>query len=207
MKTIQKTAKKFLKSVNGNIDFVSVEKYLLTLGYHVIFFNTPAGDNEIKRYNLEEKAAGSKAFTYIGSGKIIFIDNNLSADDKTYLLYHEAGHILIGHTEYERLSAKNKIKIDIESDAFAYAIMNPIKRNKLTICLAISSILFCMLSVFLFINMNHISAGTNSEVYVTATGTKYHTKECFHVRGKDTAKIEKHEADKIYMSCSVCNPQ
>lgn len=123
MNKIKKAAYKILKYTKGNISFTSIEQWLLSEGYIVIFYNTVVGDAEITRYHLEKKAERTKAFTYSAAAKIVFIDNNVPAEDKKLLLYHEAGHVALGHLGIERMSAENKILLDIEADAVVYEIM------------------------------------------------------------------------------------
>ena len=213
---VGRTAKKFIKSVKGKIDFVSVEEYLKTLGYKVIFFNTDIGDTELIRYGLTEKAKKTKAFTYNSTAKIIFIDNKTSCEDKTYLLYHETAHIMLGHLNSARLLTKNSILLDIDADAFIYEILNP-KKTNLFIPLFFIIIMVCSFTIGVFINYSNVTSNepvnnmivTQTEhdwVYITSTGTKFHTQNCTHTKNKYCARIEKKEAEKIFQPCKLCNP-
>lgn len=213
---VRRTAKKFIKSLKGKVDFVNVEEYLQKLGYKVIFFNTPSGDAELIRYNLQEKAKNTKAFTYKGTAKIIFIDDTVSCEDKSYLLYHESGHILLGHLDYGRLSTKNKTLIDIEADAFVHEILNPTKTDIVLPLLFIVSIacsLFIGSCIDTPVNMTaEIASGSSivnpnyDWVYITSTGSKYHTDSCIHTKNKDCAKLDRLDAEKIFQACKLCNP-
>lgn len=214
---VRRTAKKFINSLRGKVDFVSVEEYLQKSGYKVIFFNTPVGDTEIIRYNLQEKANNTKAFTYKGTAKIIFIDDNVSCEDKSYLLYHETGHILLGHLDYGRLSTKNKTLIDVESDAFVYEILNPTKTDVMLPFLFIASII-CSLFIGSYICApsnstsdtttvsSSVVAPTYDSVYITPEGNKYHKDNCMHTKSKSCAKLYRSEAEKIFQPCKMCNP-
>lgn len=122
-KQIINQAVKLRRKLKGKTDFVSVEEYLNIIGYKVIFFNTPVGDAELQRYNLSEKAQKTKAFTYRATAKIVFIDNDISPEDKTYVLYHELGHIELGHLDYKRMSTINKILMEFQADTFACALL------------------------------------------------------------------------------------
>ncbi len=122
-KQIIKQAVKLRRKLKGKIDFVSIEEYLDSKGYKVIFYNTPVGDSQLERYHLVEKAQETKAFTYCSTAKIVFIDNDISPEDKTYALYHELGHIEVGHLDYKRMSTINKILMEIQADAFACALL------------------------------------------------------------------------------------
>lgn len=110
----KKAAKLIIKHTKGRINFNSVESWLLSIGYKIIFFNTIAGDVEISRYGLTEKAKIKKAFTYCGNAKIVFIDGTLPSEDKLYLLLHESGHIALGHLNLKRLSTENDTFLEFE---------------------------------------------------------------------------------------------
>ncbi len=213
---VRRTAKKFIKSIKGSVDFVSVEEYLQKLGYKVIFFNTPVGDAELTRYNLQEKARKTKAFTYKGTAKIIFIDDNVPCEDKNYLLYHETGHILLGHLDYGRLSTKNKTLIDIEADAFVYEILSPSKTDTILMFLIILSMIFGIFvgsyictpvnTASKTVTVSSVSNSNNDWVYITPTGTKYHTDSCIYTKNKDCTRLNRADAGRIFQPCKVCNP-
>lgn len=122
-KEIIKQAIKLRRKLKWKINFESIEEYLEGIGYKVIFFNTPVGDAELTRYGLTEKAEETKAFTYCGSAKIVFINGQLSPEDKTYLLYHELGHIVLGHLKYRHIGTNNKHLLEFQADTFAYALL------------------------------------------------------------------------------------
>ena len=229
---IRKTAKKFLKETKGKNDFVSVENYLKKKGYKVIFFNTVVGDKELERYALTQKAKQSSAFTYVGTAKIIFIDNDVPNDDKNYLLYHETGHIELGHIDYERMSTKNNYLMEFEADTFAHFILNPPRTNKHLVLSYILSMVFILISFYFgvctgknnYVPMNTIELQSTpvienviipdkeikpekvtNIVFVTKTGKKYHRETCGYLKN---SKIEmlRADAEKKYTPCKVCNP-
>ena len=128
---VRRTAKNVLKATNGVVDFVSIEEYIKQHGYIVVLYNTPAGDEVAQRFKVKEKAEQCKAFTLCGLGRIIFIDDNVSAEDKLYLLLHEVGHILLGHLGDGRLCIRSKVFIELEADAMAYAILKSRHRTSI----------------------------------------------------------------------------
>ena len=208
-KEIKRLAKKLNKALKGKADFVSIEEHLKTLGYKVIFFNTPVGDKEIIRYNLMLKAEKVDAFTYTSAAKIVFINNDCSGEEKLYLLYHEVGHILLGHMDYPRLSTRNKVLLDIETDVFAYNIIHPPKSNG-TFIYSLILIIALLTGSFFTPKTKSIPVSTidNSIEYVciTATGDKYHREYCSHIHD-GSAHIARSEAKKLFEPCSNCNPQ
>lgn len=223
-KYIRKTAKNFLKEINSRTDFVSVEEYLKKLGYKVIFFNTPNGDIELERFNLKEKAKYTNSFTYTGSAKIVFINGNTSPEDKKYLLYHEAGHILLGHLDYPRMSAKSNCLMEFEADTFAHLIVNPPKTNKAVILMTVLMILATSISFYAGKHFSTSSTSNTSPVInqtlqdsqktyeintelvcITRTGRKYHKEDCRYVKN-GYIKISLSDAKEMYSPCSVCKP-
>lgn len=220
---IKKAAKKFIKKLKGKVDFVSIEEQLKTRGYKVVFFNTPAGDIEIERYNLWDDTKLTDAFTYKSSAKFIFINNNCSSEEKLYLLYHETGHVILEHIDYLRLTTRNRILLDIEADVFAYNIIHQTKINFTLVFLWIAVVLL-LASHFVPIGAkdnvvpavapteSNTSASVVNEaseteyVFITPTGEKYHKSNCRYVNGKNCTQLTEAEAQKNYDPCSVCNP-
>lgn len=213
-KFIRKTAKNFLKELKSRTDFVSVEEYLNKLGYIVVFFNSPEGDVELERHGLKEKAKYTPGFTYTGPAKIIFIDGNASAEDKKYILYHEAGHILLGHLDYPRLSAKSKCLMEFEADTFAHLIVNPPKTKKHVILITVLTIVVMVFSFYAGTQSvsvtspatNIVTEQSQYKVCITKTGSKYHRENCRYVKG-GYIEISLSDAKKMYSPCSICNPQ
>lgn len=227
---IEKAAKSFLKEVKGKIDFSTVEAYLLEKGFRVIFYNTDIGDKELSRFHLNHKASKTKAFTYSGVANIVFIDDDTSPEDKTYLLYHELGHILLSHLKNDRMNTQNKILMDIEADAFAYQLLHPNKTNPLIVSISVLAVVLCIFATAMYSLINNHSSNnvtatsvessidipvsdvavvadetSNFDVVISSTG-KYHRESCIHVQNKNYLKIDKLEAEKIYQPCKVCNP-
>lgn len=210
---IETAANKFYKSINGKIEFEIVEKHLKKLGYEIMFFNTVAGDNELARYGQTEKAKTSKAFTYVGTAKIIFINNMLSVEDKLYVLLHEVGHIELKHLDYERLSAHNRILLDIDADAFVYFVLY--KKRK-----PVTPVLLLLFAVITAVCMFHLTFSTKTNVpinnytreenfehvVITSTGDCYHRETCGTISGRPTAYMELSEAQKLLSPCKMCNP-
>lgn len=213
-KNISRTANKFIKILKGEVEFSCIENYLLTkYGFKLIFFNTPSGDAELLRYGMVEKAKSTNAFSYTGTAKIIFINNSVSSEDKLYLLLHETGHIVLEHFSNNKLLLKNKLQLDIEADAFAYAVLHPSNKRKLIACI-VSFIAVAFLSFYIGYTTaptqllpTSATEQTTEQVYITSTGKKYHRSNCRYVKGKDNiAVIDKKQADKTHSPCSVCNP-
>ena len=216
---IFKTAKKFIKGIKRKVEFSNIENYLNSMEIQIIFFNTPQGDVEVMRYNLKSKTEKYSAFTYWGTVKIIFIDNDISCEDKLYALLHEVGHILLGHIGDGKLYIRNRILIDIEADAFTHEVLHPRKKKRVFApCLASILIGFILGGSFACTYFNVDTASVSDITYaeeleteaeyvlVTPSGTKFHRSDCRYVRGKDCTEYTRENASEKYAPCSVCKP-
>lgn len=213
------TAKKIKRALKGKkLTFVNVEKVLNKLGYSVVLFNTPTGDIEIERYDLEKQKDTLKAFTYSKTAHIVFVDGALHSDDRLYLLLHELGHIILGHVGDGKLVTRNQILIDIEADNFAHSI---IYGNKSTSWMVlVSSIILSGAIIYSTYLINAVQANVSTYtenslqqpetvsdmVYVTPSGEKFHRKDCFYAKNKELMELSRNEALKRYFPCAVCNP-
>jgi len=223
------TAHKIKKSLKGNkLTFINVENELKKLGYIVVFFNTPKGDEEISRYKLENKKQTSKAFTYTRNAYIVFIDGNLHAEDKLHLILHELGHIVLGHIGDGKLITRDPILMDIEADKFAHDIISGKKTFSLYNILAIAFVIISLILAFCY-NTNKsvpvavsvtpiisepetkpkayaVTDNISSTVYVTPSGKKFHKEGCRYIKNKKLTEYTRNEALEKYDPCSVCNP-
>ena len=209
------TANKIKKALKGDkLQLENVRKILYELGYSVIFFNTYSGDLEIERYNLHEEKNKLRAFSYSENARIVFINNNLSAEDKLYSALHELGHIVLGHLQTD-ITGRNKILMDIEADNFAYSVIYRSRNSSVYILLSA-----VILSASVILGAYITTFGHKSEelyetvrktldtVYVTPSGKKYHRRDCYYVRDKkNITELTIDEATTAYLPCSVCNPQ
>lgn len=215
---------KIKRALKGKrLTFVNVENILQSLGYSVVLFNTYPGDMELERYGLEEKKGKLKAFTYSQTAHIVFIDANLHADDKLYLLLHELGHIVLGHVGDGKLVTRNQILIDIEADSFAYSIIHNYKRSWLYVLLS-AMIIYALLITAVYINARSVPVYTSAEVvtqteqpqeatesevetvYVTPSGNKFHRADCYYIKNRTTTELSRTKATTRYAPCAVCEP-
>lgn len=218
-KKIHKAANKFIKAVKSKIDFEHVEEYANSIGYKIIFFNTPDGDTELMRFNKSKDEINDDALTYCGTAQIIFLNANVSSENKLYLLLHEIGHIVLGHIGDGKLFLRNKTLIDIEADAFVHAVLNP---SKSKVPLFVLSAILCFSLVMTIANpgdskvvptdaqvptsITYAQSTPNDVVYVTPSGNKYHLPDCRYTKNKDCTTFTRSDAEKKYTPCSVCRP-
>lgn len=200
-----KMVKKFVRCLKGKVDALSIATYLRQIGYSVILFHTPEGDEYLKRYHLIVNE--QTAFTFCGSTKIVFIDNNLSNSEKIYSLLHESGHILLGHIGNNTMDLRDKRTMENEAEAFAYAVLHFRQHHFLDFGLKMLLVLLSICCIFLCLYKGNIRSDTSDNmVYLTATGEKYHNANCHLVRDKDACiEVPKIEAQKIFSPCKLCS--
>lgn len=227
--SIRNRAAKFIRKLNGKLDFLSVKQYYERNGWKVAMFseNTPI----IQELMLQEKAKRVKGFVFADERvRYIFIRANLTLHEKRDVIFHEAGHIELDHM-YSDLNEESK-----EHEAIEFA--NILIRNcrgennirKLLMCLySIIAVLLILCSCLIFnavigsirenpsveisrldlsgqdAESGNIIENNLQEVYVTPSGEKYHTANCQHIKyNPNKVKIDLQTAQKIYLPCLDC---
>lgn len=166
----------------------------------------------IKKLKLTSYAKSGKAFAYQqGKTKLIFLCEELTADEKLYALAHEEGHILSGH-----FGSSDSVEQEQMANEIAHYLLHPplfvklrtaiLERKKLAI-----AILSVILGITIALIATSIIVRNNSyygEYYITENGTKYHEKDCMIIKDKNNI----HRLTKsVYESgdfepCQVCLP-
>lgn len=125
MNKIKRTAKKYIKATKKR-DLAGAVDYLASIGYTIIPFNTPDGDELVKAYGLDWEKDNLKSFTCCEHNGInaVFIDNTLHNNDKLYLILHEIGHIMLNHVGDGKIMHRDKLYSDIEAETFAFEVLN-----------------------------------------------------------------------------------
>ncbi|MEE0944919.1 MAG: ImmA/IrrE family metallo-endopeptidase [Clostridia bacterium] len=208
---IRRAAIKFNRSLHGRPDSKNIIAALKKNGYEVVFYNTTDGDAALKAYNLQSLASARNAFTISDAVKIVFVNNNLSASDKRDALLHESGHILLGHIGNGISHLLDNRINEAEADSFMLEVIHPTRTSPLTIMLAVLLLISILVGYALYKKttspVTFIPAQSSEEmVYITSSGSKYHTEGCIHTKDKDCARIARAQADIIKNPCSVCNP-
>lgn len=213
---VKKAANKFYRQLKGNITFERIEAHLKKHGYRIIFFNAPLGDAELQRYKLSEKAQKTKAFTYCcTTAKIVFINNLLSVEDKFYLLLHETAHIVLKHLEPGSISMHNGLLLDIDADAFVHCLLNPQQGLRKTAVVSLIIAVVIIIGLIFYrpvtketttVTVGNSTTQSQDMVYITSTGSHFHSAGCGSITSKITALIERDEALKIHTPCNNCNP-
>ena len=191
------------------------------LGYELIDYGKQSNGGGVSALIQELKVQRyidtCSAFTYQnGDIKIVFICEALTEAEKRYALAHELGHIICGHMEYNRCSSDG-MEDEYEANEFAHYLLHPQTHQKLcsyvvakkgmvlaTVIIAIIAVFGVMLAFRT--TQDHIYHG---EYYVTSSGHKYHTKDCFTIARSPSVHrmTEKEYGEGHYTACDLCLPK
>lgn len=183
----------------------------------------------IKRLRIEDEIFHNDSFIYWQENlRFVFLNEDISADDKRALLCHELGHIL--DPDIRNFSANySKIKKEEFANEFSCYVKSPsilcrlcvfiIKNFKLLLSTILLITFFSMLLMLKtsspYESVNSVTRGisttTNSDnmYYVTKSGQRYHRKFCIIVKTrKSLTEYTLHEAISAgYTPCLICFPE
>lgn len=183
----------------------------------------------IKRLQVENETQRSDSFLYINNNlKFVFINTDISDEDKCSLLRHELGHIC--DPDLKNNSSKNsRIKREEFANEFSCFAKNSGIRLKIYVFLikkwkllvGMIALIACVLGVSIMIKslitqptkplIGNVSTYVNSDntYYVTSAGKKYHLKHCIIIKYKNNlTEIKLNDAvNKGYKPCLICIPE
>lgn len=200
--------------------YESMSNIAESLGYLIVEFNFIYNEEHvsvlIEKLKLDDAILREKGFTYVDSKhRLIFVNEDLSNDEKLMVLTHELGHIVCNH-----FSHINIIGLDVQEEnqanEFAHYILVPewneriirgIRSNRkqaIVASIAVILIIFVgILSIYSFHEKKYYG-----EYYITESGQKYHEKECIFVKDKDNVhRLTEDEFETgDYEPCQICLP-
>ena len=170
----------------------------------------------LQTLNLAPYAESGKAFAYkCGKSKLLFVCEEMTAEEKLYALAHEEGHIAFGHLCNGACSG-NIVEEEYVANEFAHYLLHPplflkfvttVKSNKKkALWIAIIAL---ALAVIIPLTVNIIQSHSYyGEYYVSESGTKYHEKECMTIKDRSNIRrlTEKDYYSGDYEPCHVCLP-
>jgi len=185
-------------------------------GFSIVEYSQTNTDDSsweiIKKLKLTPYAKSGKAFAYQqGKTKLIFLCEELTADEKLYALAHEEGHILSGH-----FGSSDSVEQEQMANEIAHYLLHPplfikmriaiLERKKLAI--AIFSVILCITIALIATSIIVRNNSYYGEYYITENGTKYHEKDCMIIKDKNnTERLTKAEFESgEYDPCQVCLP-
>ncbi len=183
----------------------------------------------IKRLRLENETQQNDSFLYINNNlKFVFVNADISDEDKCSLLRHELGHICDPDLKNSDVHYSTIQKEEFANE-FSYYTKNPgicfklyiliIKKWRLLVVIA--ALIACVLGLPFIINTLTVPSAkpvtgdastfaiSDGTYYVTSAGKKYHRKHCIIIKYKNNlTEIKLHDAiNDGYKPCMICNPQ
>lgn len=176
----------------------------------------------INKLNLQNKIQQHDSFIYVNNNlKLVFINSDLSTQDKCSLLFHELGHIVDPNLLSSDLSY-SKIQREEFANTFSYHIQHPGTSVKLLSLLSLKSVIITTLAILAFLICgiglyhNHIHSEIPTATveiseetpmyFVTSSGEKYHKDFCIIVKYRNN--ICAHPLDELknkgYKPCLLC---
>ncbi len=218
---IKKITNQFIKQHSISVvNYSTLKDVAKRIGYTIIEFNNIFNDKDvetvIQNLRLSEAVSQSRGFTYVSKDyRLIFINEDLSDDEKTLVLSHELGHIVCEHFTTTPIIGKD-VKEEYEANEFSHYLLNQnascnlkltITKHKKTVVLVASSIVAILVIIVAGIAINK-ERSYYGDFYITNTGDKYHQAECIHV--KNNNNIERLTKEQFesgeYESCGTCLP-
>lgn len=222
MKNLSKTkARKFKKEFKIiKVTYQDICDILNKQGYEIVFFNSiynvPDVDNLITALNLNKLIKELKGFTYADNNhRIIFLNEDLSEQEKLLVLLHEEGHIYCDHLNEKTVIGRDVIQ-EYEANEFVHYMLNESLWQKIKTAIFCHKKAFSIIAILLsLVIVVGVAVGLivkeNSyygEYYITQSGNKYHEKECIFVKDKNTTSrlTKKQFENGEYEPCGICLP-
>lgn len=218
---IRTRAKAFLNEYKLNeVTLQDLRKIINSQGYTIIEFNHIFNDENVTKLiealGIEDAVDKSRGFTYADKQRrLVFLDEDLSEDEKRLVLAHEEGHIYCGHLSSCPIIGKDVVE-EHEANEFTHYILNvaagrklgnTIKNHKKVVSIVAALLIVSAIGLIVF----HAISKEQSyygEYYLTSTGNKYHEEECIFVKDKTNTRrltIEEFESG-AYEPCDICLP-
>lgn len=218
---IKKITNQFIKQHSISVvNYSTLKDVAKRIGYTIIEFNNIFNDKDvetvIQNLRLSEAVSQSRGFTYVSKDyRLIFINEDLSDDEKTLVLSHELGHIVCEHFTTTPIIGKD-VKEEYEANEFSHYLLNQnslrnlkltITKHKKKVAVVALSFVAILVTIVTVITINQEQSYYDN-CYITSTGNKYHKKDCIFVKDKTTVKRltkEEYDAGK-YEACDMCLP-
>ncbi len=218
---IKRKANIFIKQHKlRTLDYSEIEKAAMQMGYTIIEFNSIANDADvdtiIRNLELSEKILKSRGFTYVSKDyRLIFVNEDLSTEEKILVLSHEIGHIVCGHFAAGTIIG-NDVKEEYEANEFSHYLLQKSAMRKTRDFIAVhrktmiaSVIMLCLIAGVLIVSLiSEQSKIYMDNLYITSTGNHYHKQECIFVKNKtNVQKLTKDDFEGgLYIPCDMCLP-
>lgn len=217
----KKLAKTFIKKYKLTfIDYSALKNTANNMGYTIIEFNSIFNEKDvetvIQNLDLSKTALKSRGFTYISAEyRLIFINEDLTDEEKLLVLSHELGHIVCEHFSVVPIIG-NDVKEEHQANEFSHYLLEEslsrkihyiVDKNKKTTAILMAIIIVSLITIFVGMAI-HREKAYYGDYYTTSTGNKYHKKECIFTKDKTTVRrLNKKEFEEgTYEACDICLP-
>lgn len=219
--TTKLNAKSFRKEFSIHpVTYPALKGVIERQGYTVVEFNHICNDKAvaclINALNISDAILRSRGFTYADRDhRIVFIHEDLSADEKLLVLAHEEGHIYCRHMNTSPIIGQD-VRDEYEAHEFAHYLLESNRSDKIKhflhsnkkasrIITIVLTLLVAMLAIFCYTHKHQSYYG---EYYITEAGNRYHKKDCIFVKDKTNAhRITRDEFESgEYEPCKICLP-
>lgn len=219
MTTAQREARAFVSQFHHRpFSVEDLEKALQMQGFSLVEYSRASNSREVTTLltslQLFDYAARQSAFAYQDANfRIVFLQENLSRQEKMILLSHELGHILCRHLDTTPITGPGGgVLQEQEANDFAAALQryNRTCRPRHTAHKLGIAVLVVVLAATLILTLSqHRTSSFLSPqeiVYTTATGKCFHREDCRYVVGKsNTTAVTVREAQEDgYTPCTWC---
>lgn len=219
---IRKEANRFINQYCiKQLSFESLKKVLTQQGYLLVEYNSIYNDEAVssllQSLNLQDMVSKSRGFSYADKNhRIVFVNEDLSDEEKLMVLAHEEGHIYLNHMT-SQCCIGHDVKQEHDANEFAHYILNQsalckvsffLKRHK-RICISVACVILAIAVGTTGILVYNRDQSYYGEFYVTSSGQKYHRKDCIFVKNKtNISRLTKEQFDSgEYDPCEICLPQ
>lgn len=215
MNNARAMAKKFIKKYKFyEPDLNELYNIIASQGYTIVEYNSISNDadveNIITSLNLTEFIKKTRGFTYVNEElRLVFVNEDLSDEEKMVVLLHEEGHIFCNH--FAQLNViGNDVCHEQEANDFSHYILNPgvkikLAKHKKAVISVIVAVIIVLGGIaagrFIALQLSYYG-----DYYVTTTGSKYHVKECGYVNYKtNTRRFTKDDYNSgKFEACEKC---
>ena len=215
---IKKEANRFLKKYCiEKLSFEALKNVLVQQGYLVVEYNCIYNDEAVssllQSLNLQDCASQSRGFSYSDNNhRIVFINEDLSDEEKLMVLAHEEGHIYLNHmTSLSCIG--HDVKQEHDANEFAHYLLNQNVLRKASfflkghkrICIFVACIILAVMIGTVSILECNRNQSYYGEFYITSSGQKYHRKDCIFVKHKtNISRLTKDQFDSgEYDPCEI----
>ena len=217
---VKQKASSFIKEYGSITDSSDLQRIIEKQGYTIVFYNSIFNDENVQciidELSLEPVISKSRGFTFVNENyRLVFVNEDLSEQEKKIVLAHEEGHIYCEHFHSDNIIGKDVID-EHEANEFSHYILNvsfkqrafeTFKSHK-KLCVILLVLIFMVSAFSVGFAIHTQSQNYYGEYYVTESGQKYHKKDCMTIKDRSKVhRLTKEEYDSgEYEACEVCLP-